>query len=113
MLKLTYLLLKAIFKMMDPAVFQYMQAIKVLVEGKVQGVYFRVSAAKKAASLGLAGWVRNLDNGNVELLIQGPSSELEQLLVWCEKGPVLAKVANVYHEKAEFDDKIISFTVLK
>ncbi|MFT6154991.1 MAG: acylphosphatase [Bermanella sp.] len=99
--------------MLDSAVLQYMQAVKVLVKGKVQGVYFRVSAAKKAASLGLAGWVRNLDDGNVELLIQGSSSELEELLAWCEKGPVLAKVAKVYHEKADFDDKIVGFTVLK
>jgi acylphosphatase len=57
--------------------------------------------------------VLNVENGNVELFIQGPSNELEQLLVWCEKGPVLAYVFNVYHENAEFDDKIVSFSVLK
>jgi acylphosphatase len=99
--------------MVDAAVLQYMQAIKVLVEGKVQGVYYRVSAAKKAESLGLVGWVRNLDNGDVELLAQGSSTEIEELLTWCKKGPVLAKVVNVYHELAEFDDKINEFAVLR
>jgi acylphosphatase len=99
--------------MVDAAVLQYMQAIKVLVEGKVQGVYFRASAAKKAEALGLVGWVRNLDNGDVELLAQGSSTEIETLLAWCKKGPVLAKVVNVYHEMAEFDDKISGFAVLR
>jgi len=59
------------------------QAIKVQVEGKVQGVYFRASTAKKATSLGLLGWVRNLENGRVELLAQGTPEALDQLLQMC------------------------------
>jgi acylphosphatase len=89
------------------------QAIKVQVEGKVQGVYFRASTAKKATSLGLLGWVRNLENGRVELLAQGTPEALEQLLLWCQKGPVLARVVNVYHELATLDRELCEFNVLR
>ena len=89
------------------------QAIKVQVEGKVQGVYFRASTAKKATSLGLLGWVRNLENGRVELLAQGAPEALEQLLQWCQKGPVLARVVNVYHELASLDRELCEFNVLR
>ena len=89
------------------------QAIKVQVEGKVQGVYFRASTAKKATSLGLLGWVRNLENGRVELLAQGTPEALDQLLQWCQKGPVLARVVNVYHELASLDRELCEFNVLR
>jgi acylphosphatase len=89
------------------------QAIKVQVEGKVQGVYFRASTAKKATALGLVGWVRNLDDGRVELLAQGAPEVLEQLLTWCQKGPVLARVVNVYHELALLDQDLCEFSVFR
>lgn len=89
------------------------QAIKVHVEGKVQGVYFRASTAKKANALGLVGWVRNLEDGRVELLAQGPPDTLDGLLQWCQKGPVLARVVNVYHEMAPLDRELCEFSVLR
>ena len=90
-----------------------MQACHMLVDGKVQGVYYRVSAAKKATSLGLVGWVRNLVDGRVELLAQGDDDAIEELLQWCRKGPVMAKVVNVYHEMANLDHEFCDFTVLR
>lgn len=90
-----------------------LQAINVQIEGKVQGVYFRASTAKKANALGLTGWVRNLDDGRVSLFAQGPAESIGQLLKWCQKGPVLARVVNVYQQMADIDRQICGFTVIR
>lgn len=62
------------------------------VSGRVQGVYFRQSTAERARALGLDGWVRNLPDGRVEGVAQGPSAALEQLRVWLRQGPSAARV---------------------
>lgn len=89
------------------------KALHILVEGKVQGVYYRASTAKKAQSLGLTGWVRNLADGRVEIHAQGTAGALEQLVQWCQKGPVLAKVSGLHHELAVLDQKMTDFEVRK
>lgn len=89
------------------------QAYHVLVSGKVQGVYYRASTVKKAQALGLCGWVRNLEDGRVEILAQGPLPELKQLLAWCEKGPMLAKVSKVECELAQVDANMAQFEVMR
>ncbi len=88
-------------------------ALHFWVAGKVQGVYFRASTAKKAQKLNLAGWVKNLPDGRVEVLAQGNDDSLKQLLHWCQKGPVLAKVSNIEREVASFDHEIRGFEVLR
>lgn len=90
-----------------------LQAYHVYVSGKVQGVYYRASAAKKAQVLGLAGWVRNLADGRVEMMAQGPANALDQLLGWCEKGPMLAKVSKVECEVAQVDENLAQFEVMR
>jgi len=87
------------------------QAIHAWVSGKVQGVYYRASTAKKAKALDLTGWVKNLEDGRVELFAQGPECQVEKLLSWCEQGPILAKVANIDKEIAEPDKHLASFEV--
>jgi acylphosphatase len=89
------------------------KALHILVEGKVQGVYYRASAAKKAQSLGLTGWVQNLEDGRVEIHAQGATDALEVLVQWCQKGPVLAKVSGLHHELAVLDQKMTDFEVRK
>jgi acylphosphatase len=69
--------------------------IHVLISGKVQGVWYRASTQKKALSLGLHGWVRNLKDGRVEMVAQGEEAQLQALLVWCKRGPELARVKNL------------------
>lgn len=54
--------------------------LHLFVEGRVQGVYYRASAAEEALRLGLVGWVRNLRDGRVELVAEGPQASLEALL---------------------------------
>lgn len=59
-----------------------MDQARVIYKGKVQGVWFRANCQKKAFSLGLGGWVRNLPDGSVESLIQGPREKIEELIEW-------------------------------
>ena len=66
------------------------------VSGRVQGVGFRYSAVGAARRLGgLAGWVRNLDDGRVEAVVEGPREKLEELIARCRVGPPAARVEDV------------------
>lgn len=56
------------------------------VGGRVQGVYFRASTQRTAQSLGLGGWVRNLPDGRVEFVAEGPREALDRLLDWMRAG---------------------------
>jgi acylphosphatase len=67
----------------------------VYVSGQVQGVFFRDSTRAKAEQLGLAGWVRNLPDGRVEALFEGPSEKVREMVRWCEEGPSHAEVDDV------------------
>lgn len=73
------------------------------VRGRVQGVYFRASAREQARRLRLFGWVRNREDGSVELLAEGGESEVLQLLSWCRKGPPGARVDGVEHQITEVE----------
>ncbi len=66
--------------------------VQVQISGRVQGVFFRARTRDKARSLGLKGWVRNLRNGDVELVAEGHSVAVAALLDWCRVGPLLARV---------------------
>ena len=66
-----------------------------MVSGRVQGVCFRAYAQEEAFSLGLAGWVRNLPEGEVEIEAEGPRGAVERLVAWSGHGPPSAYVAGV------------------
>ena len=72
-----------------------MRRIRAIVSGRVQGVTYRASTAKQAAQLGLVGWVRNLDDGSVELEAEGEDEQIAALITWCNKGPPYAVVSRV------------------
>ena len=65
------------------------------IEGRVQGVFYRASAAEEAQRLGLVGWVRNRLDGSVELVAEGEETALNALAQWCTEGPPLAQVSRV------------------
>ena len=65
------------------------------VTGRVQGVWFRESCREVADRLGLAGSVRNRADGAVEVVAEGPPSEVEALVAWCRSGPPAARVTGV------------------
>lgn len=65
------------------------------IHGRVQGVFFRQSTQAAATRLGLTGWVRNLPDGSVEALAEGPADAVRELLAWCRQGPPAAEVSSV------------------
>ncbi len=67
----------------------------VRVSGQVQGVFFRDSTRQRAEELGLTGWVKNLPDGRVEAVFEGPSEKVREMVRWCEEGPRHASVENV------------------
>lgn len=69
--------------------------LHIIVKGRVQGVYFRAYTQKQAVKLNLNGYVRNLTNGDVEVVVCGEHAAAQQLAAWCRKGPLLAKVSEV------------------
>ena len=72
-----------------------MERAHIWVSGKVQGVWYRASTVEEARRLGLTGWVRNLPDGRVEIVAEGPREALEKLVAWCHEGPPLAVVDEV------------------
>jgi acylphosphatase len=70
------------------------------VQGRVQGVCFRMYCQQEAERCGLTGWVRNLSDGRVEIVAQGPASALKPFLAWCRKGPPAARVDRLTSEES-------------
>jgi acylphosphatase len=65
---------------------------RVLISGCVQGVFFRDSCRRLAEQHGVAGWVRNLPDGRVEAVFEGPADDVRRLVDWAHTGPRLATV---------------------
>jgi acylphosphatase len=74
---------------------------RVLVSGKVQGVYFRANTREQARERGVDGWVRNLRDGRVEAVFEGPADDVDAMVEWCHEGSPAARVDDV---EAEYDD---------
>ena len=68
---------------------------RVIVRGRVQGVFFRESIRRLAGTHGVAGWVRNNADGTVEAVFEGPPNAVERLVGFCDEGPEGASVATV------------------
>ena len=67
----------------------------VLISGQVQGVCFRDSCRRMALQRGVSGWVRNLPDGRVEAVLEGPPDEVRALVDWAHRGPAAATVTGV------------------
>ena len=67
----------------------------VYVSGKVQGVYFRATTREEARKQDVDGWVRNLDDGRVEAVFEGPEEDVESLIEFCHEGSKAARVDDV------------------
>ena len=70
-------------------------ARRVVVSGRVQGVFFRDSCARRARAEGVAGWVRNRADGRVEAWFEGRPQAVENMVTWCREGPSRAEVDGV------------------
>ena len=84
---------------------------RLLISGKVQGVFFRDYTQRQAESLGLTGWVKNLADGRVKTVIQGPKEKIKLMIDWCWQGPPLSRVENI--EVKEIKAKKLNSFVVK
>jgi acylphosphatase len=86
---------------------------RILVSGKVQGVYYRQTTKEVASRNGLKGWVRNLADGRVEAVFEGDKESIDRTIEWCRTGPPNARVqaVDVSFEdySGEFSDFRISY----
>jgi len=85
-------------------------SVQVLVCGRVQGVGFRYSSYRQASHLRLGGWVRNLDDGRVEVFASGEKSQIEKFVQWLHHGPEQAAVEEISISWRDYT-KIHSFLI--
>lgn len=71
------------------------EAVHIVVRGRVQGVWYRGSAQTLAVELGLAGWAKNCPDGTVEIHAEGARASLGEFVEWCKKGPPGADVTGI------------------
>ena len=75
-----------------------MKTLRLVVHGRVQGVFFRDSMRYEAQTLEIAGWVRNRSDGTVEAVVQGESAAVDAIVRWAHRGPQHAQVLRVDSE---------------
>jgi acylphosphatase len=80
------------------------KAVRVVVSGHVQGVGFRAAAQRRASLLGVAGWVKNLPDGSVEMHAEGDDENVGEFLSWCREGPSAARVDEMSVEDTFAED---------
>ncbi len=81
----------------------------VFIEGKVQGVGYRHFTKRNVQDIGLRGWVKNLSDGRVEAVFEGPKEQVMEMVERCKKGP--GQVDNIDLKWEEIDEKLDSFKV--
>ena len=86
-------------------------ALKLQITGLVQGVGYRETMRREAASLGVTGWVRNRHDGSVEALVDGPPDAVRALVDWAWRGPRAARVAGVKSVGVETVEASQDFTI--
>ena len=90
---------------------QELKRLHLIVSGRVQGVAFRAYTQGEARTLGLTGWVRNLPNGQVEILAEGSPKNLEKFLQWASSGPPSAQVRHVEATWGPFLGEFSEFSI--
>lgn len=85
---------------------------RVIIDGRVQGVFFRAHAQEMAYLLNLKGWVKNRRDGRVEALLEGDRDTVEQMIQWCHRGPPQAKVTSVLITWEDFIGEFKDFSIL-
>jgi len=80
---------------------------RILIEGRLQGMNFRMKTQEQAQSLGLVGFVRVLSDGRIEIEAQGQKPQLEQLLAWCQQEPHSSNIKSILFR---YDDTTKSYS---
>ena len=85
--------------------------IHIFVTGRVQGVFFRQSTKVMAIKNNVKGWVRNLDDGRVEIIGEGEIQDIENLIQWCKTGPANSRVDEFELSEENVTDEFENFEV--
>ena len=80
-----------------------MKTIRLIIKGKVQGVFYRATAKDVADLTGVKGWVRNLPDNNVEITATASEEALQKFISWCKQGPPRARVDDVIVEELSLE----------
>ena len=86
---------------------------RVIIEGRVQGVFYRHHTQEMAFRLEVKGWVKNRRDGGVEAIFEGDQERVDQIIQWCRRGPSEARVKNVSvtweNYTGEFDEFFVTY----
>lgn len=85
--------------------------VKILVSGRVQGVYFRLFTQNKAKHLAINGSAKNLPDGRVEIIAEAEKMAIENFIKWCRKGPITARVDQIEITELQYDGSLNSFEI--
>ncbi|MGX5914730.1 acylphosphatase [Aliidiomarina sp. Khilg15.8] len=88
-----------------------MQRWTLLISGRVQGVFFRKATAEMAQTLDITGYVRNCEDGRVEVVAEGEKNQLQQLHDWCWQGPERARVDDIELTPGHAEGKFKGFVI--
>ncbi len=83
----------------------------VIIDGRVQGVFFRYATREEANGLGVKGWVKNRRDGRVEAVFEGDESSVRKMVEWCHQGPPHAVVNKVDLNWEEFSGEFGGFDI--
>ena len=90
------------------------KAVKLVISGTVQGVFFRQFCKENADKLGLKGFIRNLENGDVEMILEGDNEEnIIKMVEICKKGPEHSQIKNVQVEERKWEGNFEDFKILR
>ena len=88
-----------------------LRRVRIVVSGRVQGVWFRESTRQRAIELGVTGWVRNLQDGRVEAVFEGGSKAVEAAIEFVREGPQLAEVRELQLDELTSAERLDGFRV--
>lgn len=88
-----------------------MRKVKILVSGRVQGVYFRLFTQNKAKHFNIKGSAKNLPDGRVEIIAEAEDTVIEKFIKWCRKGPITARVDHVEITELQSDGVLTVFEI--
>lgn len=88
-----------------------MTRVRLVINGRVQGVNFRSHARERAERAGVTGWIRNRDDGAVEIVAEGEDGAVASFARWCERGPRLARVDGIETEALSGARRYTEFSV--
>lgn len=87
--------------------------VHLVIRGRVTGVFFRATAQREARRLGITGWVRNRNDGNVELVAEGEEEAVREMLHWARHGPSAARVEQVDVRWRGYSGEFCDFAIVE